>query len=117
MFTKPSKLERYRELELIPADLYPTPVNTWRNWAVFRTVGRWIANATLPATEPRIYRGTDADGALYWRVCDPLTGESTRLYSEADVRSWLDERYNRRSKPSSTLPDSASHRFGDRLWY
>jgi len=64
MFTKPSKLERYRELELIPADLYPTPSKAERGWAVFRTVGRWLARVTLPPTEPRIYRGVDSDGAL-----------------------------------------------------
>lgn len=117
MFTKPSKLERYRELELIPADLYPTPTKTRRSWLVLRAIGRWIADVTTPSTEPRIYRGTDDDGALYWRVCDPITGESARFYNEAEVRTWLDDRYHRRSRTATSLPDSSIHRYSDRLWH
>jgi len=46
MFTKPSKLERYRELELIPADLYPAR-HASRGWGVMRAIARWLADITL----------------------------------------------------------------------
>lgn len=117
MFTKPSKLERYRELELIPADLYPESSHR-RGWGMIRAIARWIADISIDTNEPRIFRGIDESGSLYWRVYDPVTRESARFYDEQEVRSWLEERYHCRNRAAASLPNSATYRFGsDRLWH
>jgi hypothetical protein len=118
MFTKPSKLERYRELELIPAELYPEPSNGWKGWRVIRAIAHWISAITLDHNEPRIFRGIDDTGALYWRVYDPVTRDSARLYDEGEVRAWIEDRYHCRSRAGMPLPNSAAYRLGgDRLWH
>ncbi|MBD1913819.1 MULTISPECIES: hypothetical protein [unclassified Leptolyngbya] len=117
MFTKPSKLERYRELELIPAELYPDSYG-WKSWSVIRAIARWIADVTLNSREPRIFRGIDDAGVLYWRVHDPVTRSSARFYDESEVRSWLEERYHNRRNATVPLPNTAASRLGsDRLWH
>jgi hypothetical protein len=43
--------------------------------------------------EPRIWQKRDRNGQLVWHVYDPATSRASQFASEAEVRSWLDQRY------------------------
>lgn len=43
--------------------------------------------------EPKIYQERDRSGKIFWRVFDPIDGQSAYLSSEGEVRSWLEQRY------------------------
>ncbi|NJL41258.1 MAG: hypothetical protein HC840_15155 [Leptolyngbyaceae cyanobacterium RM2_2_4] len=45
--------------------------------------------------EPKISQRRDRRGESFWRVYDPITGESARFNSELEVRFWLEQRYYR----------------------
>ncbi len=44
--------------------------------------------------EPKIWQMTSRNGVMIWNVYDPTTKESTSFATEADVRSWLEQRYS-----------------------
>ncbi|HEY9648363.1 MAG TPA: hypothetical protein V6C88_18440 [Chroococcidiopsis sp.] len=50
--------------------------------------------ALAGSSEPRIMQKVDAEGNLFWTVYDPVDGRSAHLYSESEVRHWIDQRYN-----------------------
>jgi hypothetical protein len=45
--------------------------------------------------QPRIRYHQRRDGTGYWQVYDPVGGDRHRFAHEADLRTWLDQRYNR----------------------
>jgi hypothetical protein len=47
------------------------------------------------SSEPRISQKRDRSGNLYFQVHDPVSGQSLSLYSEQEVRMWIDQRYSR----------------------
>ncbi len=57
----------------------------------------WLWNSLLNVltknAEPRIYQKYDRQGKLYFRVYDPISGMSSTLNTEQEVRAWLDQRY------------------------
>lgn len=58
-------------------------------------LGKQLVIALTREPEPKIWQKTDRLGNTFWRVYDPLSGHSAILGSEAEVRSWLEERYVR----------------------
>lgn len=44
--------------------------------------------------EPKVWQTTSRNGVMIWNVYDPTTKESTSFATEADVRSWLEQRYS-----------------------
>ncbi|MGF1495469.1 MAG: hypothetical protein ACFB8W_01410 [Elainellaceae cyanobacterium] len=54
-----------------------------------------LLTALTPSTDPRVSRVTNAEGQTLWRVYDPVDQQSACLYSEAELRIWLEQRYNR----------------------
>ncbi|GAB4237220.1 MAG: hypothetical protein Kow00121_64350 [Elainellaceae cyanobacterium] len=44
-------------------------------------------------SEPRIYQKRDRYGKVFFQVYDPISGRSSTLDSEQQVRMWLDQRY------------------------
>lgn len=56
-------------------------------------IGQQLFIALTKKPEPKIWQKKDHSGNLYWRVYDPKTDRSAMLSSEAEVRSWLEERY------------------------
>lgn len=65
----------------------------WYNlWIVLnQPLFAWTLNCSQ---EPKIQQILDQDGHLWWYAFDPLTGQTTYLESEADVQSWLEERFH-----------------------
>ena len=43
-------------------------------------------------SEPEIQQTLDRTGQTWWKVYDPLTGQTAYLESEAEVHVWLEER-------------------------
>ncbi|MBW4473630.1 MAG: hypothetical protein KME45_25125 [Stenomitos rutilans HA7619-LM2] len=43
-------------------------------------------------SEPEIQQTLDRTGQTWWKVYDPLTGQTAYLESEAEVHIWLEER-------------------------
>jgi hypothetical protein len=62
-----------------------------RIWQGLQTVMRAIAGSD----EPQIRQLRDRNGQSVWRSYDPITGQTAYLNSEAEVRSWLEQRYYR----------------------
>jgi len=52
-----------------------------------------LINALAGRSEPKIYRKRDRQGNWYFRVYDPVMGRSVTLYSEQEMRTWIDQRY------------------------
>ena len=50
-------------------------------------------NLTKGKTEPQINYKCDRKERCYWLVYDPISGYSTTLSSEQEVRIWLENRY------------------------
>ena len=57
--------------------------------------GLWerLVNALAGQSEPKIYRKRDRQGNWYFRVYDPVGDRSATLYSERELRAWIDQRY------------------------
>ncbi|MEO1146430.1 MAG: hypothetical protein AAFY26_12660 [Cyanobacteria bacterium J06638_22] len=91
------KIRHYRELELIPIELYLRQNKPQPPTGRLRAIARWLTDFLVPSTEPRIAQKVDANGLFYWRVFDPVTGETARLTSVKDVHDWIEQRYQRRS--------------------
>ncbi|MBD1908217.1 hypothetical protein NDI37_11775 [Funiculus sociatus GB2-A5] len=53
---------------------------------------RFLVNAS----ELRVWQVSDGHGHTYWRAYDPVSGRSSYLGSEAEVRSWIEQRYYNR---------------------
>jgi hypothetical protein len=110
MQTQSQHLEKsryYRELELIPIELYLRQNKLQKPTGRLQAIARWLTDWLVPSTEPRIAQKVDANGLLYWRVFDPITGETARLTSVKDVHDWIEQRYQRRgsnhSNPSRSI--------------
>ncbi|MBE9100468.1 hypothetical protein [Vacuolonema iberomarrocanum] len=100
------KIRNYRELELIPADLYLRQNRPQKSTSRLRAIGRWLADWFSSSTEPRICRKVDANGLFYWRAFDPVTGESARLSSVKEVHVWIEQRYQRHQSARSNRSQS-----------
>lgn len=48
--------------------------------------------SSFSPAEPEIQQTLDRTGHVWWKVYDPLSGQTAYLESEADVHIWLEER-------------------------
>lgn len=62
-----------------------SPLSRW-----MQELWQWL----VAKPEPRIWQQCDRHGNLLWRVYDPESRESACFTSEAEVRVWLEQRYN-----------------------
>ena len=87
-----SKWMIYKELELIP-DSVPEPQSAqWQLTSWLGNIGQSLVSAlTTRANEPRIWQSLDYRGQIWWRVYDPVTGQTAYLESETEVCIWLDQ--------------------------
>jgi hypothetical protein len=47
----------------------------------------------IQENEPKISQHQHRDGSSYWRIYDPITNQIVTLFSEREVRVWLEQRY------------------------
>ncbi|MEM1242871.1 MAG: hypothetical protein AAGI45_23820 [Cyanobacteria bacterium P01_H01_bin.26] len=74
----------------------PTPSEKVRqatsNW--LRTAGQWLVSALAEGNQLRIWTQETKQGNV-WCVYDPTDNVRHQFDSEAAVRTWLEQRYNR----------------------
>lgn len=56
----------------------------------------WFSDISSRPPELQIRQRRDRHGNLWWHVYDPITNHSVRLSSEAEVRVWIEQSYQRR---------------------
>ena len=98
-----SKLTLYEKLELLPPNsLKPNSQSSFR-W-LSCLVGQ-LLQGLAAADEPRITQ-TDSTqtGEPRFNAYDPITRESIRGVSEAEIRIWLEQRHRQAQQVSQTDP-------------
>jgi hypothetical protein len=95
--------ETYAQLELIPVEeaqkvLAPSPNGTAQQRfanlvKLFQRMAENALSFLSGSSDPRIDQWRDTTGKLHYRVYDPTIGQTLHFHSEAEVRSWLDQRY------------------------
>lgn len=45
------------------------------------------------SSEPKVWQFQNGSGLSQWKAYDPITGESAVCDSEAEMRTWLEERH------------------------
>ncbi len=67
------------------------------SWAGVKThLGQWgqhLVRALASSQEPQILQKRDRQGQSYFQVYDPVSQSHHRFATEADLRTWLDQRY------------------------
>ena len=93
-----TKCEIYKELELIPDSVLDPKfhylskrVSSLRNW--FNTFWDILRDWLISNSEPHICEMRDRDGAVFWRVYDPVTKTTHSFSSRNAVVDWLESRY------------------------
>lgn len=74
----------------------PEPQNnrpTCRSW--LKKMWRSLVTALSQNAEMRVWKTEDKTGRLLWKLYDPITGETFDFNSENEVRTWIEESYNR----------------------
>ncbi|HHP7243700.1 MAG TPA: hypothetical protein ACFE0H_03335 [Elainellaceae cyanobacterium] len=60
---------------------------------LLRTLGRSTVRFLTQGHEIRIWQTTSRNGTIRWHAYDPSTDQRVTLSSEAEIRSWLEQRY------------------------
>lgn len=68
----------------------------WRQTTLyqFNRLRQAIIGYLTQNPDPRITEECDRDGHHFWNIYDPLTNQRTTCSSAAEVRFWLEQRYN-----------------------
>lgn len=59
-----------------------------------KTATEAFFNSLVFYSEPKIWKKIDAEGNIFWKTYDPVTGMTAQFDTEQEVRIWLEERYN-----------------------
>lgn len=58
-------------------------------------IWQFISTILNPGNEPKVWQSCDRFGQIWWHAYDPVTESYICRDSEADILSWLEERYYR----------------------
>ncbi|PSM49770.1 hypothetical protein C7Y66_07290 [Chroococcidiopsis sp. CCALA 051] len=83
------KLEQIYNYKLEPQHNRPTR----RSW--LKKMWRSLVTAWSHNAEMRVWQTEDKIGRSLWKLYDPITGETFDFNSENEVRTWIEESYNR----------------------
>lgn len=61
--------------------------------SILKNIWQQFLGAMARGNEPRVWQRRDRTGKTWWHGYDPVSGRSTCLASEAEMRMWLEERY------------------------
>lgn len=87
----PRQYAQYQALELLPA------VPAAAAASPLQRLARALKKFDCPgpqASQPKIWKTTDAAGQVRWNIFDPLTGRTALTLSEVQFQAWLARRYN-----------------------
>ena len=62
-----------------------------------KKIWRSLVTALSNNLEMRVWKTVDKTGRSLWKLYDPITGETFDFNSENEVRTWIEESYNRPS--------------------
>lgn len=64
----------------------------FRRW--LRATLSALATRAAGSDQPRIQQHSSDDGTVFWQVYDPVSQQRLIFDREAEVRAWLEQRYN-----------------------
>lgn len=64
--------------------------------SLVKTIGHHLLSYLSQGSELRVWQTTDRQGTTWWNVYDPVTQRSVRLISEAEVLTWIEQRYSKK---------------------
>ncbi|MEC4804027.1 MAG: hypothetical protein SAJ12_00545 [Jaaginema sp. PMC 1079.18] len=71
----------------------PAKKSGWQPRSPWQKIRDWAYDWFIATREPKINIQRDRAGLVYWSVYDPVKGDRTRFTTEAEVRTWLEQRY------------------------
>ncbi|MEM9804460.1 MAG: hypothetical protein AAF959_04210 [Cyanobacteria bacterium P01_D01_bin.56] len=97
MNTFPSDIQEIEVQRLQLEKLWqPTPAQRFRKtsgtW--LRQAGQWLVQALTEGEQLQVWTKSTKQGT-HWCVYDPIDGIHRQFDSEATLRIWLEQRYNR----------------------
>lgn len=72
---------------------HPQKSTPWFKRTRLNDIWQSVLNYFSVSSEPRVWQTQDITGLLQWKALDPMTGELVSYDSEAEMRSWLEERH------------------------
>jgi hypothetical protein len=75
--------------------LYHQPTKTKRTDVFVRIKSIWqrVINYLNAKNELQVWQSSDRHGQTWWNAYDPITGRTTKRDSEAEMRTWIEQRY------------------------
>ncbi len=70
-----------------------TPKASFSLIAIAKTIWQHFIYVVSSHNELQVWQKTDRYGNTYWQAYDPVTGRSTSLGSEDEMRIWIEQRY------------------------
>ncbi len=63
--------------------------------SIINSIGQHLVAVMTNEQELQVWQSSDRSGKTWWHGYDPVTGRSVCRDSEAEMRIWLEERYNK----------------------
>jgi hypothetical protein len=63
--------------------------------SIINSIGQRLVAVMAKEQELQVWQSSDRSGKTWWHGYDPVTGRSVCRDSEAEMRIWLEERYNK----------------------
>lgn len=104
--SKKTKWMIYKELELIPDSIKESKPHRLLFLLWFGQIWKFLVDVLTSGSEPRIWERHDRTGKPYWYIYDPATHESVHCFSQAEIRTWLENRYNSRKITNRNIPSA-----------
>ena len=98
----------YTKSQLIPASHTLSNSQFVPHKSSLQRLGEWLIHLLVSDPTPSIQIKCDRNGKVIFKVFDPVTGLTTQLSSEEEVRVWLEGRYSH--QPNNLPSDLVSYR-------
>ena len=63
--------------------------------SIINSISQRLVAVMAKEQELQVWQSSDRSGKTWWHGYDPVTGRSVCRDSEAEMRIWLEERYNK----------------------
>lgn len=94
---KPTSLQQPRSFthpsQALLESTLPTPQSSLKSRNRWQKLQDWLYDWFIATNEPKIKLQRSRTGLVYWSVYDPVSRDRVRFASEAEVRTWLEQRY------------------------
>lgn len=90
------KVQKSQSSRLVGIDLRALPAKqTQGRWlfSAMNQIGQFLLVAAVGGDNLKIWQTADRDGNSWWHGFDPLTGRSTWVATDDEMRAWIDRHY------------------------